>query len=443
MRGRPSACALATLLAALPPAALLAVLPCKSLLAALPAPALLAARPAAALDWREPWVPLHDGAQALSSSDEYAWRLFVALNWPADAKARAADRHGRFGEDRPVVWETWRNTSDVFLENGADPGPWDGAPPDVAPPDVAPPDGAPRESGVASERRFESLSPADFSNLRHIVGGVMVPVEEPLLRAARLIEVRMNRASFEYVRAHELYNLDGQLQAVREHLHVQFPQGSIQVKASWRPIDAEQKSRYHTLTVRLGDGATRLYGLTALNIASKDLPNWFWASFEHVDNATRTDGDGWQAASRDAFACRNASPDCNRAPAGVGLEATVWQHYRLRGTLTSYLDDSGAPRLLGNSELEAGLQRTASCMTCHSRSSLGFIDGRPVRLSVFDKRADTPGNEALARRGYVGLPNPAWFDGADGERASYRPLDFVWSLSQARPKAAPNDGVHP
>jgi hypothetical protein len=283
-----------------------------------------------------------------------------------------------------------------------------------------------------------SISPADFSNLRHIVGGTMVPVAEPLLSAGRVIEIRMNQPSFEYIRAHQLYNLDGQLTAIRGARRVQFPRGSVQVKASWRPIDQSEVSRYHTVKIRLRSGAIRLYGLTALNIASKDLPNWFWASFEHAGNATRADGDGWQTGSRDSFACRGAPADCNRAPRGIGLEGTVWENYRLRGTLTTYMDASGSPQLLGNSELEAGLQKTASCMTCHSRASLGVVDGRPARLPALDTNADAGGNEVPARRGYFGLPNPAWFGGveADGrERPTYRPLDFVWSLSQARPQA--------
>jgi hypothetical protein len=277
----------------------------------------------------------------------------------------------------------------------------------------------------------------DFPNLRRIVGGEMVPVAEPVLSANRLIEVRMNRTSFEYVRAHELYNVDGQLQAIGDGRRVQFPRGSMQVKASWRPIEDGQRSRYHTLAVRLGTGPTVLYGLTALNLASKDRPNWFWASFEHVDNAARTGAEGWQTASRDSFACRGTSRDCNRAPRGIGLEATVWQNYRLRGTLTTYTDASGAPQLLGNSELEAGLQKSASCMTCHSRASLGVVEGRPARLPVLDTAAGPGVTGAARRRGFVGLPSPAWFNRdsqAGPGRPVYRPLDFVWSLAQARPR---------
>jgi cytochrome c peroxidase len=391
-----------------------------------------AAAAPAALDWSRPWArPEPSPSLAAAHSDEYAWRLFVALNWPADPRARAADRKAMLGAAGPVVWETWQNSADVYREDGSDPGPW-----------VA----AASHAAWSSERRFESLSLPELRATRHIVGGVMVPLVDPLAKAKRLIEVRMSRESFDYVRSHGLYNVEGQLQAVARGRTVQFPFGSVQVKASWRPIAADQRSRYHSITVRFADGASRLYGLTALNIAAKELPNWFWASFEHVDNATRANAEGWQLPSHDEFACAGDSPDCNRPPRGVGVTGTVWENYRLRGTLTAFVDSARRPTRLANSELEAGVQLTASCITCHSRASIGVQSGLAVRLPVFDvaaARAEAAAEaagagtaraaiDATARRGYVGLPESDWFSGTP----PFQPLDFVWSLAQAKPRQA-------
>jgi hypothetical protein len=356
----------------------------------------------------------------VADSDAYAWRLFVALNWPADPDRRAADPGLRLGDNRPAVWETWKNAADIFLHEGTDPGPWNGAP-------------------VADERRFEVISPRDFPNLKHIVKGRMVPVADPLADAKRLVEVRVNRPSFEYIRAHRLYNVEGQLAAVAGGKRVSFPFGTVHVKAAWRPIEAAEASRYHTVTIKLADGSTRLYGLTALNIAAKSQPEWFWASFEHADNQSRADGDGWLRPSRDTFACRGRPADCNESPKDIGLEGTVWQYYRLRGTLTTFVDAADQPQLLGNSELEAGLQGTASCMTCHARASIGEVGGTPVRLPIFE-----PGT---VRKGYVGRPDPEWFRATDASGRRYRvfqALDFVWSLSQAAlergsPRARPTE----
>ena len=370
-----------------------------------------------------PWEEPQDTASATADGDAYAWRLFVALNWPADLAARSADRSARFGADRPVVWESWQNAGAVYLDEGADPGPWT--------------TGSGGGGASAPSRRFETLSLQDFPNARHVVGGAMVPLVDPLAAATRLTEIRMNRTTFEFVRARELYHLDGQRRAFTAGVAVSFPYGSKEVKAKWRPIGEEERSRYHTLRVVLADGTERLYGLTALHIASKDLPNWFWATFEHVDNPRLPDAEGWKLPSRDRFACGAGPPDCNRAPKKKGLEGTVWQYYRLRGTLTEFVDH-GRPQRLANSELETGLQETASCITCHSRSSIGVVGGETVRLPIFDSHSALPSGSV--RRGFVGDRQASWFEGstASGQRPRlFLPLDFVWSLANAKARPDP------
>jgi hypothetical protein len=368
---------------------------------------------AVALDWSDPGREPHDAAAAAERSDEYAWRLFVALNWPADLDERAPDRSAKFGADRPVVWESWMSAGNVFLDGGADPGPW-----------------LPRRAAQqANERRFEASS-QQLANLRHVVGGVMVPVLDPLEGARRLTEIRLNRTSFEFIRANELYDVEGQLRAYAGG-SVAFPYGARQVKAKWRPVGENERTRYHTMEVTLADGTRRLYGLTGLHIAAKDLRHWFWATFEQVDNPHLADNEGWQLPSRDRFACGRDPPDCNRAPARIGLEGTVWQYYRLRGTLTRYTDARGEPQRLANSELESGMQSSASCITCHSRATIGVVSGAPVRLPIFDSREQ---DDPLQRRGFIGAPS--WFEAPQGT-PRYRPLDFVWSLAKAQRKAPP------
>lgn len=383
------------------------------LLAAVITAAAAQARPA--LDWHTPWAERHDSAAAAERSDEYAWRLFIALNWAADPRARAADRRAPFGAARPSVWETWQNAGDVYLPDGNDPGPWTSG-------DVW--------AQAPSQHRFETFSLKDLPNARHIVDGRMAPLTDAIADASRLTEIRMNRVAFDYIRARELYNVEGQLRAVGDGRGVSFPNGAVEVKAKWRPIRAEERERYHTIELRLSNGSMKLYGLCGLHIVSKDLPQWFWATFEHVDNATLKDGDGWRLPSRDQFACRGEAADCGRAPTGIGLEDTVWRYYRLRGTLTSFVDAADRPLKLANSELEAGLQESSSCMTCHSRSSIGRLAGEAVRLPIFDVAVSDP----IERRGFVGTPRAEWFLGTERGAPVFQPLDFVWSLSKAQSK---------
>lgn len=384
----------------------------------------LVSRSVAALDWSRPWVVPQDSAQAADHSAEYAWRLFVALNWPAAASGRVADAKAAFGAARPVIWEVWKNASDVYLDDGSDPGPWD----------AGRAASSWRTTAVTDETRFETFSLKDLPIARHIVGGKMVPLTDPIAAAKRLTEIRMNRAAFEYIRSNELYNIDGQMRLIASGREVSFPPSAIEIKAKWRPIGTDERARYHTVMVRFADGTQRLYGLTALHIVSKALPQWFWATFEHVDNPTLPGAEGWQLPSRDRFACAGEPVDCNRPPHGIGLEGTVWLNYRLRGTLTRFVDERSRPLLLANSELEAGMQRTSSCMTCHARSSLAVVGSTPVRLPIFGAIAGT------GRRGYVGSPRAEWFEDPSGNgKRLFESLDFVWSLSKARPRKVPHE----
>jgi hypothetical protein len=201
--------------------------------------------------------------------------------------------------------------------------------------------------------------------------------------------------------------VEGQRRAVAQG-KVEFPVGSIQLKAGWRPITESERPRYHSLTLRLADGSTRLFGLAALNIAAKTPNGWLWASFEHTD------------------------------------AKVAGRYYQLRGTQTNYLDAGKRPVLLGNAVLEADLGNSASCMTCHARATLG-VDGGSARLPVF---APAPPG---VRRGYVGTPDPEWFGHVDAQgrwQTTFASLDFVWSLSQAAehgPAATSGAiaGVHP
>jgi hypothetical protein len=426
---------------------------------------LACAANAAALDWRTPFSEPQDSAAAAARSDEYAWRLFVALDWPADPVTRSADPSARFGAGA-VVWETWQNAADVYLPGGATPSEWrDGHAAQRA--GARPDAGRTVPAGESAAHRFETRSLKDLPNARHIVGGRMVPLEDQVASARRLTEIRMNRTTFEFIRAQGLYFVEGQMRAYARAgatgRPLSFPLGAKEIKAKWRMITPRERTRYHTVRVTLADGSSRLYGLTALHIASKDLPHWFWATFEQVDNPTLADNEGWQLPSRDRFACGSERPDCGRAPAGIGLEGTVWQYYRLRGTLTDYVDSAGRPQLLANSELESGMQRSASCITCHARSALAVSGGEPRRLAVFARAeaAPAPGNatlgdatlgdatlgdatlgnpappDPLTRRGYVGEPRAEWFGGAGDALAPFRQLDFVWSLAKAQWREPP------
>jgi cytochrome c peroxidase len=341
----------------------------------------------------QPWKPPAAGT-ALTASDEYAWQLFVALNWPAAPKD-GANASPSLSQDAPAAWERWQNVNAIFLADGRDPGPWRM--------------GANDQSAAA---RFDThrLTPSVPS--MHIVKGTMVAFD-PIADADRATETRFNRAAYDYIRTMGLFNLDGQLALFRRGTIPQFPADALEVKAQWQPISAAEQSHYHTLTVTLKNGRLRLYGLTALHIASKTLPNWFWATFEHVDAA--------EGVTR---------------PQGVQVDGP-WRYYQLRGTLTRYVDANGQPVVLGNSKLEAGVEHSSSCMTCHSRASIGVNAGKATRLPILNSSGKPVGGDASL--GFVGLPERSWYfsDTAAEPTRRYLPLDFVWSLAKAQPRSKP------
>jgi hypothetical protein len=234
--------------------------------------------------------------------------------------------------------------------------------------------------------RFELLTPTDFPNLRHIVHGRMVPVTDPLATATRLVEVRLNMASYDFIRTQALYTVAMVSTAPWRGARSNFRQ----VPCSSRPAGAHcrrRAPRYHTLTVHLADGRKRLFGLAALNIAAKTGHGWLWASFEHTRCTV----------------------------AGQGPIACV-------GTQTTYLDAEHLPVRLGNAVLEAGSggQRVVHDLPCPRH--LERRGREPSRLPVF---APAPPG---VRRGYVGTPSPAWFGHVrcpgTVANASFASLDF-------------------
>lgn len=343
------------------------------------------------------------------------------------------------GDDAPAAWETWKNVKDIFLLGGKDPGPWA---PNAKMRSVKARSVKARDSRampatpIAAIARFDTGSFAAAVPTKHIVDGAMVAFD-PIATATHLNETRLNRPAFEYLRANELYNLDGQIARFHTGLAPSFPAQSVEVKAQWRPIDESERSQFHTTVAVLEDGALRLYGLTALHIASKDTGTWFWATFEHVDRESKSNASN--AGNSSTGEVRTSGNDLSRGPpANMGFKGTVWDNYRLRGTMTRPVDSDGQPVLLANSHLEAGVEHSASCVTCHARASIGVIDGKVSRLTVLDSGAEPLGGDST--RGYVGLPDDAWFFARDGKsqtRRLYLPLDFVWSLAKAQPRSTP------
>jgi hypothetical protein len=348
--------------------------------------------------WKEP----QDTFSSLFEPDRYAWRLFIALNWPANTATKEADAGKAFGADGPVVWETWRNVrpqapDTVFPVDGSDPGPWlGGAGPVVA----------------QEQQRFDRVLPTQQAVAALAQRRVKPPPPVPSFDGGLGGEVRMNKSTYEFIRAKKLFNVEGQIaQFNAGEVNLNFPPNAKEIKAEWRTIDPSEKPRYHWTEVVRTDGSREVWGLSALHIITKDLPNWFWATFEHIDTKPPNPvGPGWQFPSVDRVACPLPPHGCEQAPTGIGLQGTKWEHYRLRGTQIDFITSSGFPTQLSNSQLEA--VQNSSCMTCHA-------------MATIDRDGGTFGFQFIK-----GSPQPSWFQNAQGQRI-FMQQDFVFSLTRA------------
>lgn len=353
-----------------------------------------------------------DSALAIQDPDRFAWMVFSDINRPSDSDE----------PDGPVVWESWALARDVFLNPNSPPAWPEGAPAMRSMDDLEP---EPLQQVLFGNVARDLAERSEFPRAP-IPGDNLTFVDDRVLQTNGN-ETRLNRATFDFVVANELYNIEGQESFFQRGEKIDFPIEAREIKAQWRKIRPENASRYHTARVARPDGTAELWGLTALHITTKDLPNWFWATWEHRDNP------GLNAVI----------PSVDTSGLPDALKGTKWENYILRGTQVDFVDSIGNPTLLANSQVERGFQDSSSCITCHARASIGPMPrirfepndaGVPVpqpiganRLSVFD-----------GENGSIGIPDATWYMNNDTVPAARRYIqtDFVWSLFRARRKSA-------
>ena len=325
---------------------------------------------------------------------DYAWKSFIALNWPAKPDERGVPNpNATLGDPGLTVWQTFKTTGQVFLPGAADPGPWNSGP------------------VVANALQHHSKAPDSLPlppAIQQAVGGWLTDVESN----PTYYEIAIDQTSYNYVRRQQFYNAN----IVNGAPAVDFPDGSLEVKASWRIMENVDASRYHTLDTKVmtfdsNGNATGRYvdktvGLVGMHIVYKapGFPQWIWATFEHVDNAPDSAD---AAGSKKAWSyynpgctgdyCEpNVSPVAAHQPFGTPNQVTritpirpavaasnaQWQQ-TVSGTPFQYYElispqwpsdpnDPGNPQgtptpgTVANVTMESYIQPTSSCMDCHS-----------------------------------------------------------------------------
>ncbi len=344
---------------------------------------------------------LSDPTFAKNQAYLFAWTAFLAINCPAQSTSAS-----------PHIWETWKSVVDVYLPGGKAPAPWS----------------APQPPRVLLDRpEIDSYTLLDKN-------------KQPVLS-----EIRMNKGTFDYIVQRSLYSKAGQLAFFASSgPPIDFPFGAMEIKAAWlilTPNDPNN-SRYYTVQATYTDPETGktypvLAGLASLHIASKVLPDWFWTTFEQVDNQKATMAPETVPIPPDVRAF-------NSTVHAVLSPQSVWQFYQMRGAQMNYVNSRHIPSILANTLLETRFQKTSSCITCHNLATRGSLSQGTLSLW------NVAGNGVLGHIGEVGAASNHYAD-ATGKPICYesstnnftnckmpnptivyKSMDFVWSLREAQ-----------
>jgi hypothetical protein len=207
--------------------------------------------------------------------DDFSWRSFIALVWPAKDGQRGVPDNGLTlgsAAGRPTVFETFKSEWELFQKDGRDPKDWNeyGG---LIPCDVA----ALAFGDIVLARSLK------FDNIVQSGGfGPLLTQNRTFVRYTSAF----NEALFRHI-------ADGRF-FLRANL-VKFtppPAGTIRVKSAWIDMqDVERPERFHTRDAWLFNLATgqcekKTVGLVGLHIVTKTPthPQGIWSTFEHIDN---------------------------------------------------------------------------------------------------------------------------------------------------------------
>jgi len=336
--------------------------------------------------------------------DGHAWELFALIN------QQCPNQPGNYNN---ALWETWADDPETFPKSGEP----------VWPKDCFEKPDQTRTKTLRSRSKVERAARLRTSRLERLD----LEVDNCDSKSRICEEVRRNKPTFDYIVNNNLWNQDGLAANFGSGKKIDFPTTSIEIKANWKPIKEEEKSKYHWNYAKAKEAKdVQLYGLIAMHIITKEFPNWFWATWEHVDNLGRCDFIG----CHDSFGVephdvQPQTPTKKEYDPGTLTKdvtdlfeeqtlADEWKNYRLKGTQINFVDSAGNPTLLGNSITEQGFVQTSSCITCHARATIN-IDGK----SGLKFPGSKPDNQS-----YNGTPDPKWFDGL-------KQTDFVWAIPDA------------
>jgi hypothetical protein len=364
--------------------------------------------------------------------DNLAWYTFIALNWPAPqtlTQRGVPDRQnviggvpGGGGEGGggasmpigPTVWETYKDTDDIYLNPPVRPKPFD-AVESIPQPCLL----KARANPVAARRTLTQTAKVSDVLRDFKQAFTMQPLIDQNGQKV-WYEIKVNRAYYDYVVNHRFYDSRNQTGTIS------FPSSSnttgetaaVKVKAAWKLMGGpgskqpDDFRKFYTTQAFVYDPDTKIcsvetVGLVGIHVVMKttQLPQWSWATFEHVNNAPDQQGGPVAGVQYNFY-----NPQCTTCPVNTpptsptsttptqvmrvvpvssdapnsifqaALKAlradNVWQNYMLvdaqwAGTRTP-LGVPSQPKFLANTTQETYLQQPVvdtkaphGCINCH------------------------------------------------------------------------------
>jgi len=374
-------------------------------------------------------VCIPDGFPGIATAyfDDYSWRAFVALVWPAAPGSPGAPATSKgIAATGPRVFETYKAMWEVFHADGSAPAGFDERE-----------QAAHNPCGV--EKAIGDVTIGSTSGIDDIGQAGIGALDPPLVaqngRYVRTLTF-FNRVEFDHVLRARLFRRDA-LPTVPvprpDRPVIEFPMGSIAVKTAWVDVSgfpAALVKRFYTRTAMVknagGTGCARAtIGLIGMHIAQKtpSRPQWIWSSFEQRDVVppawpdspgayVLNDGRGGAMPDRNPLSLAPLMPEPARpfnvlraadAPILTDTEltnyayqrllaGTPWQYYRLvvtqwprlegnqadpipasvDGSVANTFPGTGAFSAFTNVTMETFDQRRVElgCMSCHNRTRM-------------------------------------------------------------------------
>ncbi|WP_216673778.1 cytochrome c family protein, partial [Pyxidicoccus fallax] len=255
-----------------------------------------------------PYIP-PDMSQVFSQTDAncFAWRQFIALNWPAsnlDGGSPDAG-FGTAGDLSPVQWQTYMSTALLFPPDGGMPPPW-GTQPEISADCLA-------EANVTAAQAKRLLPLMQSSKFTEQFSGnsqnQAFPFSGPSWLGAQngtnvWYDVRVSQPEYDYVVDAGLYNANNQVAMVDGGAGspLLLPAGSfstnvgsIELKSAWMEAPDARDAKWNSYKLApavVADPETQkcrvtTVALVGLHIIHKTAgqPGFVWTTFEHVNNA--------------------------------------------------------------------------------------------------------------------------------------------------------------